>query len=93
MMNVNVPPGMMHSMAHPDAAGNARSGQPAGRPEAVHWFAYWSNVRPRNASAQQGAGLRAWAARSFASLRADAKKSETLPNLGLSRELGTASDC
>jgi hypothetical protein len=93
MINLNLPPTILHSLTHPDAAENARSVRPAGRPDRAHWFAYWSSARPRGTSAQKGTGLRTWASKSMTSLRADAKKSEALPNVGFPRELSAPRDC
>ena len=89
----NAPASIQYSLAHPDAAKNARSGQPAGRPEQAHWFVYWSSNRPRKASAQKGAGLRAWVSKSLSSLRVDAKSSEALPTPGFQFELSAPRDC
>jgi hypothetical protein len=66
-MYFNAPPTIMHSLTHPDAAEKVRSDRRAGWPVQAYWFVYWSSVRPRNGSAQKGAGLRAlrnWTGRS-----------------------------
>jgi hypothetical protein len=92
----NAPPSIMHTLAHPDAPKNIHSGSFAGRPDRAHWFAYWASMGRRNASAQEGTGLRAlkaWAANLLTPGRARAKKSEAVPSPGFPRELDAIRDC
>ena len=54
-MNVSIPPGIMFTLAHPDAAENASKGRRIDRADSYRGLRWWTSQNSRSASKPKGA--------------------------------------